>query len=34
VGHDVILFGCIEGADPEPLRALNAAALAALPAED
>jgi hypothetical protein len=34
VGHEVIVFGSIEGADPERLRALNAAALAELPAED
>lgn len=34
MGHEVIVFGSIEGADPEPLRALNAAALSELPAED
>jgi len=34
VGHEVIVFGYIEGADPEWLRALNADALAGLPTED
>lgn len=34
MGHEVIIFGSIEGADTERLRALNAAALAELPAED
>jgi hypothetical protein len=34
VGHEVIVFGSIEGADAERLKALNAAVLAELPAED
>jgi len=34
VGHEVIVFGCIEGADADRFRALNAAALAQLPTED
>jgi hypothetical protein len=34
VGHEVIVFWIIEGADAERLTALNAAALAALPVED
>lgn len=34
MGHEVVVFGSIEGADPERLRARNAAVLAALPADD
>lgn len=34
MGHEVILFGCIEGAEPERWGGLNAAAVAGLPAED
>jgi hypothetical protein len=34
MGHEVVIFGSIEGADPERLRALNLAALGSLPAED
>lgn len=34
MGHEVIVFGCIEGADPERLQAINVAALADLPDDD
>jgi hypothetical protein len=34
VAHEVIVFGCVEGADSERLKALNMATLAELPAED
>ncbi|MFN0018511.1 MAG: hypothetical protein ACKVP0_09645 [Pirellulaceae bacterium] len=34
MSHEVIVFGSIEGADPEPLRALNKAVLAELPIEE
>lgn len=34
MGHEVIIFGCINGADAAHLHAKNAAVIAALPAED
>jgi hypothetical protein len=34
LGHEVIIFGCIEGADPERLQMSNAAMLAELPIKD
>lgn len=34
MGHEVIVFGCVEGADPERLHALNAGVIAELPTED
>lgn len=34
MGHEVIIFGCIEGADPGRLQVHNAAVLTALPDDD